>query len=200
MKEFSPSSVRNEEPIAQVLGPLLPESDPAEVLEVGSGTGQHAVAFSRRFPHVKWQPTNLPGTLSSIEAWRKEVGLANLRPALPFDLFDEAPPVDEVVDLVIAINVIHIASFDATPRLFEHAAGLLSEGSHIFLYGPFRHQGQPLEPSNEEFDSWLRRRDPESGIRLFEDVDRIAGELGFSHVETRRLPANNDAIWWKRLP
>ncbi len=197
MKQFSKACERNTEPIAEVLAELLPAADGGLVVEVGSGTGQHAVAFARRFPHLLWQPTNRPGRLASIEAWRRDAGLENLLTPLPFDLFDDDPPVEHA-ELVMAINVIHIAPFEATDKLFEHAAQLLSVGSPILLYGPYRYRDRSLEPSNERFDAFLKKRDPESGLRLFEDVDAIASNHGFKHVQTRRLPANNDAHWWMR--
>ncbi len=197
MKQFSKACERNREPIGDVLQKVLPDGEEVTVLEVGSGTGQHGVAFARRFPRILWQPTNRPGRLESIKAWRREADLDNLLPPLCFDLFDESAPV-EGADMVVAINVIHIAPFEATKQLFHHAQKLLEPGSPIFLYGPYRFRDRPLELSNERFDGFLQRRDPKSGLRLFEEVDQIADEHGFTHVETRRLPANNDAIWWVR--
>lgn len=199
MKQFSKACERNKEPIGDVLADVLPDGEEVSVLEVGSGTGQHAVAFARRFPRVLWQPTNPPGQLVSIEAWRRDAGLENVLAPLAFDLFDDEAPVDGA-DMVVAINVIHIAPFEATRRLFEHAAQLLTPGAPILLYGPYRFRDRPLEPSNERFDAFLQRRNPDSGLRLFEKVDDIAAERGFTHVKTRRLPANNDAIWWVRRP
>ncbi len=197
MKQFSKACERNEEPIAEVLQELLADIERPLVLEVGSGTGQHGAAFARRFPHLMWQPTNPPGQLDSVRAWRREAGLDNLLEPLEFDLFDEAPPVERA-DMVVAVNVIHIAPFEAAEQLFAHGARILDEGALIFLYGPYRYEGRELEPSNERFDQFLRARDPRSGIRLFEEVDAIAQSHGFDHVETRRLPANNDAHWWAR--
>ena len=195
MKQFSKACERNTDPIGDILAELLDVDEEALVLEVGSGTGQHGVAFARRFPHIVWQPTNPPGQLTSVQAWRRDADLDNLRAPRPFDLFDDEPPVERA-DLVAAINVIHIAPFEATEKLFAHAAQVLSQGSPILLYGPYRYGDRELEPSNEQFDAFLRRRDSESGLRLFEEVDQIARGCGFRHVETRRLPANNDVHWW----
>ena len=197
MKQYSKACERNEQPIGDVLEDVIADAGGRPlVLEVGSGTGQHGVAFSKRFDQIRWQPTNGPGGLASIKAWRRDAGGDNLLAPLSFDLFDDKAPVDRA-DMVVAINVIHIAPFEATGRLFEHAATLLEPGSPIFLYGPYRYSDRSLEPSNERFDAHLRRGNSPSGIRLFEKVDQLAKEQGFEHVETRRLPANNDAHWWK---
>lgn len=195
MKQFSKACERNQQPIGDVLEEVIPDGEAPLVLEVGSGTGQHGVAFAKRFGHLRWQPTNGPGGLSSIKAWRRDAGLPNLLAPQAFDLFDDQPPVSDA-DMVVAINVIHIAPFEATDRLFAHAASVLDIGDPIFLYGPYRHSDRPLEPSNERFDAFLRDRDPKSGIRRFDAVDECATRHGFEHVETRRLPANNDAVWW----
>lgn len=194
MKQYSKACERNREPIGDVLDDILPDS--GTVVEVGSGTGQHAVAFARRFPELRWQPTDRPERLDSIRAWRRDTDLDNLCAPLEFDLFDETPPIDKA-DAVIAINVIHIAPAQAIERLFFHAARLLSDGAPVILYGPYRYRDRKLEPSNERFDRHLRARDPNSGLRIFENVDRMAAKHGFDHVETRRLPANNDIHWWQ---
>ena len=195
MKHYSEACRRNEQPIAEVLREILP--DQGLVLEVGSGTGQHAAAFSRSFPDLLWQPTNQPGHLNSIEAWREEVDLPNFKSPQPFDLFDAQGPVSEA-DAMVAINVLHIAPWAATERLFFHAARLLESEDPLFIYGPFRYRGQPLEESNQRFDAFLRRRDPQSGLRCFDEVSNLAEKYGFRHCSTRRLPANNDAHWWRK--
>jgi len=195
MKQYSEACRRNEQPIAALLDEVLP--DQSLILEIGSGTGQHGVAFSQRFPNFTWQPTDQPGHLKSIEAWRAEADLPNLNKALAFDLFEPDPPISRA-DAVVAINVIHIAPATATELLFSHAAALLDSGSPVILYGPYRYENRLLEESNKSFDSFLRRRDPESGLRVFEDVDEIARQFDFEHCGTRRLPANNDAHWWRK--
>ncbi len=195
MKQYSEACRRNEQPIAEVLREILPEQ--GLVLEVGSGTGQHAAAFSRSFPKLLWQPTNQPGHLDSIEAWREEVALPNFKSPQPFDLFDAQGPVPEA-DAIVAINVLHIAPWAATERLFFHADKLLKSDAPIFIYGPFRYRDQPLEESNQRFDAFLQRRDPQSGLRYFDEVSNQAQEYGFRHCGTRRLPANNDAHWWRK--
>lgn len=198
MKQYSTACIRNEEPIAEVLSEVivsfLPAS-PVRVLEIGSGTGQHGVAFGVRFPELLWQPTNPRGALESVEAWRKEAGLMNLLPALEFDLLEEGTS-PEPADLVVAINVVHIAPFEATEALFRRAPKLLRGAGAILLYGPFRYRERELEPSNVEFDLFLRQRDSRSGLRVFEEVNELAGVGGFVHQKSWRLPANNDAHLW----
>lgn len=193
-KRYSKACERNKEPIGDVLDEVLPET--GLVLEIGSGTGQHAVAFADRFPSLTWQPTDRPGRLDSIRAWRRDADLPNLATPRTFDVFDDEPPVDEA-DAVVAINVIHIAPPEAIDPLFEHAAGLLDSGDFAVLYGPYRFRDRDLEPSNQQFDRRLRSGPGDRGLRVFEDVDDIASDHGFEHVETRRLPANNDIHWWR---
>ena len=195
MKRFSKACQRNREPIGEVLDDVLPDS--GCILEVGSGTGQHAAYFARRFPQLQWQPTDRPGHLDSIEAWRRDSDASNCCAPRPFDLFDDTPPVDDA-DGLVAINVIHIAPAAAIDRLFHHASTLLSDGAPVVLYGPYRYRDRKLEPSNQRFDRHLQQRDPESGLRLFENVDDTAAEYGCEHIDTRRLPANNDIHWWVR--
>ena len=112
---------------------------------------------------------------------------------------DESPPVPRA-DVVLAINVIHIAPWEATQRLFSHAARMLGGGGFVYLYGPFRYRDRELEPSNQRFDAWLHGRAPHSGIRTFEEVDGVARDHGFTLVADEPMPANNRSIWWERDP
>jgi SAM-dependent methyltransferase len=193
MKQSSPSCERNKEPILAVLREIL--SVPGLVLEIGSGSGQHAVHFARGLPHVEWQPTDVADNLPGISAWRDEAGLANLREPLTLDLFSDRWPVTKA-QVVVCINTIHIVSWEAVERLFAGAGRLLSPGGVMYVYGPYRYADRPLEPSNEEFDRWLKARDAASGVRLFEDVNRLAGQNGLMLVGDRAMPANNRSIWW----
>ncbi|MFU8807215.1 MAG: DUF938 domain-containing protein, partial [Bradymonadaceae bacterium] len=126
-----------------------------------------------------------------------EADLPNLKPGLEFDLFDPAPPIAEA-QAIICINVIHIAPREATRALIAHAETLLPKDGLLYLYGPFQYTDRPLEPSNENFDRWLKARNPRSGIRSFEAVNSIAREYGFDLVEDRPMPANNRSIWWSK--
>ena len=193
MKQFSPSCERNKEPILAVLREVL--TRPGLVLEIGSGSGQHAVHFAGALPHLMWQPSDVVDALPGISAWRAEAGLANLREPLVLDLFADDWPVTEA-QAVVCINTIHIVSWPGVERLFAGAGRLLAPGGVMYVYGPYRYADRPLEPSNEEFDQWLKLRDPVSGVRLFEDVNRLAGQNGLKLAGDRAMPANNRSIWW----
>ena len=193
MKQFSPSCERNKEPILAVLREVL--TRPGLVLEIGSGSGQHAVHFAGALPHLTWQPSDVVDALPGISAWRAEAGLANLREPLMLDLFADNWPVTEA-QAVVCINTIHIVSWPGVERLFAGAGRLLAPGGVMYVYGPYRYADRPLEPSNEEFDQWLKLRDPVSGVRLFEDVNRLAGQNGLKLAGDRAMPANNRSIWW----
>ena len=193
MKQSSPSCERNKEPILAVLREIL--AVPGLVLEIGSGSGQHAVHFARGLPHVEWQPTDVADNLPSISAWRDEAALTNLREPLALDLFSDRWPV-AVAQAVVCVNTIHIVSWEAVERLFAGVGRLLSPGGVMYVYGPYRYADRSLEPSNEEFDRWLKARDSASGVRLFEDVNRLAGLNGLMLAGDRDMPANNRSIWW----
>lgn len=193
MKQSSPSCERNKEPILAVLREVL--SVPGLVLEIGSGSGQHAVHFARGLPHVEWQPTDVADNLPGISAWRDEAGLANLREPLVLDLFSDRWPVT-AAQAAVCINTIHIVSWEAVERLFAGVGRLLKPGGTMYVYGPYRYADRPFEPSNEEFDRWLKARDPASGVRWFEDVNRLAGQNGLILAGDRAMPANNRSIWW----
>jgi SAM-dependent methyltransferase len=194
MKQFSPSCERNKEPILAVLRDIL--TVPGLVLEIGSGSGQHAVHFARGLPHLQWQPTDVTECLPGISAWRAEAGLANLREPLALDLFSDDWPA--AAQAVVCINTIHIVSWRGVENLFAGAGRMLAPGGILYVYGPYRYAGRPLEPGNEDFDRWLKARDPVSGVRLFEDVNRLAGENGLTLAGDRAMPANNRSIWWVR--
>ena len=195
MKQSSPSCERNKEPILAALREIL--AVPGLVLEIGSGSGQHAVHFARGLPHVEWQPTDVTENLPSISAWRDEAGLANLREPLAIDLFSDRWPI-AAAQAVVCINTIHIVSWLAVERLFAGVGRLLKPGGTMYVYGPYRYAGRPLEPSNEEFDRWLKARDVASGVRQFEDVNRLALENGLTLAGDRAMPANNRSLWWVR--
>ncbi|MDH3311238.1 MAG: class I SAM-dependent methyltransferase [Gammaproteobacteria bacterium] len=195
MKQFSPSCERNKGPILAVLREII--TTPGRVLEIGSGSGQHAVHFARGLPHVTWLPTDTAENLPSIAAWRAEAHLPNLHEPQALDLFADAWPVEQAQALV-CINTIHIISWASVEKLFDGAGRVLLPGGILYVYGPYRYAERPLEPSNEEFDRWLKARDPLSGVRLFEDVNRLAEQKGFVLAGDRAMPANNRSLWWKK--
>lgn len=196
MKQSAPAAERNRDPILEVLREVL--ADRRRVLEIGSGTGEHAAWFAPRLPHLAWQPSDMPGRLDSIEAWRAQAQAENLAAPLELDLLGERPPGLEA-DAVVCINTVHIVSWRGVEALARLAGELLPRGGVLYLYGPFRYTARALEPSNQQFDRWLRSRDPDSGIRLFEDLDALARDNGLVHEGDRPMPANNRSLWWRRV-
>lgn len=197
MKEYAPACERNSQVILDMLKQILPRS--RSVLEIGSGTGQHAAYFASQLPHLHWQPTD-SGTLDSIHAWREEAALENLLPPRRLDLLslpDFTGWAD--YDAIVCINTIHIMAWQGTEELFELAAQQLPEHGVVYVYGPYRYADRPLEPSNENFDQWLKQRDPQSGVRDFEAVNRLASRAGFKLGNDIAMPANNRSIWWEKL-
>ena len=198
MKEYAPACERNSQVILNVLQRILAHS--RTVLEIGSGTGQHAVFFANGLPHLQWQPTNKE-SLESINAWRGEAEFENVLPAKSMDLLagtDHQYFRLPEIDAIVCINTVHIMAWQGTEKLFELAASAILPGGVLYLYGPYRYADRPLEPSNENFDLWLKERDPLSGIRDFEAVNRLAGLAGFELQEDLAMPANNRSIWWSK--
>jgi SAM-dependent methyltransferase len=197
MKRHAPAAARNRDPILAVLRGLLPEG--ARVLEIASGTGEHAAAFARELPGVTWQPSDAdPAALASIEAWRREEGRANLLPALEIDA--AAPPweVGEV-DAVVAVNLVHIAPWPVAEGLFAGASRVLAARGVLFLYGPYRFDGAFTAPSNAAFDASLRAQDPAWGVRDVRDLTRLAEAGGLVHEAVVAMPANNHCLVYRRL-
>jgi cyclopropane fatty-acyl-phospholipid synthase-like methyltransferase len=186
---------RNKGPIAEVLVEVLP--DEGRVLEVGCGTGQHAVFFASRFDGLEWIPADRPGRLDSMRARRQRADLPNLAEPVALDLFDDEWPVDDI-DAIVAINVLHIAPWEATERLFAHADRLLDNDGVLYVYGPFRDANRELKPSNKKFDRMLQARDPQMGLRLRQDVEQKAAGHGFRLVADEPMPANNRSLIWRR--
>lgn len=187
VKRRAPAAARNVGPIGEVLAEWLPER--GIVLEIASGTGEHALAFARRFPHLDWQPTDPdPKALASIEAWAEE-GPANLKPPVQLDVCGDWP-IDKA-DAILCINMVHIAPWGASLGLLDGAARLLGPGAPLILYGPWVQSDVPTAPSNQAFDLSLRDRDPRWGLRLVEDFAAEAGLRGLQLAERRPMPSNN---------
>ena len=196
LKQFAPSFEGNKDDILPVLRDVLPSR--GLVLEIGSGTGQHAAFFAAHFPRLVWQPTDLAANLPSIRAWREDAGLANLREPLALDLFEGRWPVNSA-QAVICINTVHIVAWKGVENLFAGAGRVLAPGGVMYVYGAYRYATRPLEPSNEKFDEWLKARDPVSGVRDFEAVNALAERNGLRLREDRAMHGNNRSIWWVKL-
>jgi SAM-dependent methyltransferase len=183
---------RNREPILEVLRRVLPRS--GLVLEIASGTGQHAAFFARALPALRWQPSDPSSAhLESIAAWAAQSGADNIAAPLALDVEKQPWPVTEA-DAILNINMIHIAPWSATEALFRGAARLLSPPGLLFLYGPFQRGGRHTAESNERFDERLRAEDPRWGVRDLGDVEAVAAVEGFLAPEIITLPANNLAL------
>ena len=196
MKRHAPATERNRDPIAAVLRDVLPSS--GLVLEVASGTGEHAAYFARLFPGLDWQPSDPdPDALTSIEAWAADEGLPNLRAPVQLDAAGDTWPIDRA-DAVLCVNMAHISPWSATLGLLRGASRLLPAGAPLILYGPYRREGVATAPSNEAFDKSLKARDPEWGLRLLEDVVAEAAEVGFALERVVEMPANNLTVVFRR--
>ncbi len=191
---------RNREPILEVLRRVLPPV--GLVLEIASGTGQHVVFFARSladtFPALRWQPSDPSAThLGSIRAWAAERGTGNVAEPVALDVEVQPWPV-ATADAILNINMIHIAPWSATEALFRGAAQLLPPTGLLFLYGPFKRDGQHTAESNQRFDERLRAEDPRWGVRDLGDIQAVAGAAGFGAPEIVPMPANNLSLIFRR--
>lgn len=197
MKQFSEACERNREPILGVLREVL--AGARRVLEIGSGTGQHAVYFAAALPQLEWLPSDLPENHPGIEAWRAEAGLPNLQPPRLLDVHAPAWPVDGA-DAVFSANTAHILDWAGVERMIAGAAALLPAGGPLVLYGPFNYGGRYTSEGNARLDAWLRARDPASGVRDFEAVDALARGAGLALERDVAMPSNNRTLVWRRPP
>ena len=195
-RRSAPAALRNREPIADVLGEWLPPR--GLVLEIASGTGEHAIYFAERFPQLDWQPSDIHAdALRSIEAWRSAAELPNVRAALVVDAASSDWPISRA-DAVLSINMVHISPWASALGLISGSARLLPPGGPLILYGPWLKADIETAQSNRDFDDDLRQRDPEWGLRSVEDFAAAAAEKGFELTETRRMPANNLMLLLRR--
>ena len=196
MKLSAPAAIRNREPIAAVLAEWLPPT--GLVLEVASGSGEHAVFFAHAFPRLDWQPTDPdPAAVSSIEAWRADSGLANLREPAILDATASTWPVERA-EAVLNINMVHISPWKAALGLLDGAAQVLPPSGRLILYGPWIVDGIDTAPSNLAFDADLKRRNPAWGLRRVEDFAHEAETRGLMLSDQRAMPANNRMLLFRR--
>lgn len=197
-KRHAPATLRNRQPLLDVLRPRLP--DTGLLLEIASGSGEHAVFLAEALPHLTFQPSDPDeGALSSIRAWTAEAGLPNLRPPLRLDAADPADWPALRPDAILCVNMIHIAPWAAALGLFTGAARLLPAGAPLFLYGPYKRGGRHTADSNAAFDADLRARNPQWGVRDLEQVADLAATHGFSAPDVLEMPANNLTLAFRRL-
>lgn len=197
-KPHAPACDRNRDPILAVLRAHFAER--RRVLEIGSGTGQHAVHFAQAMPWLQWQASDVEGNLPGIRAWLDDAGLPNTPAPLVLDVLDRPwPAVD--MDAVFTANTLHIMGWDGVQAFFRGAGQALANasGGTLVAYGPFSYGGAYTSDSNREFDGWLKARDPQSGIRAFEAVDALAADAGLGLIDDVAMPANNRCLVWGRL-
>jgi SAM-dependent methyltransferase len=195
-RRSAPAALRNREPIAEVLQQWLPER--GLVLEIASGTGEHAAFFAERFPALEWQPSDVhPDALESTAAWREAAGLPNLRVPLVVDAASADWPIDRA-DAMLSINMVHISPWASALGLLDGAKRLLAPGAPLILYGPWLKDDIETAPSNAAFDTDLKRRDPAWGLRRVEDFAAAAEERGLAIEATRPVPANNLMLLLRR--
>ena len=195
MLPSSEACERNKGPILEVLRTAFAQR--VQVLEIGSGTGQHAVHFARHLPHLEWQPTELGAQLTALAERIRLEGPPNLR--APIELDVHAPPWRVAqVDAVFSANTLHIMAWDAVEDFFRGVGAVLGAPGVLCVYGPFRYRGAYTSDSNAEFDRFLRGRDAASGIRDFEALEHLARGQGLELAADHAMPANNQTLVWRR--
>ena len=199
MKQFSEACIQNREPILSVLRETFAAA--RHVLEIGSGTGQHAVYFSRHLPHLRWQTSDLEENHAGINAWLHEAALNNTLPPFTLNVTDvswtESTP-ESTYDGVFSANTTHIMSWPAVQEMFTGIGKLLETDARFCLYGPFNYNGSYTSDSNRRFDIWLKERDPASGIRHFEALNELALSNGMRLETDFEMPVNNRLLVWKK--
>lgn len=195
-RRHAPATSRNRDPILAVLRRCLPER--GLILEVASGTGEHAAYFAAQLPGITWQPTDHEAAqLESIRAWRQEAQLANLREPQKLSATAAVWPV-AAADAIVCINMIHIAPWAACEGLLDGAARILPDDGLLYLYGPFRIGGVHISESNAAFDAGLRAQDPAWGVRDLDEVAARAAVSGLRLVEVVEMPSNNRSVLFRR--
>jgi cyclopropane fatty-acyl-phospholipid synthase-like methyltransferase len=193
-KPFAPACERNRGPILDVLKQYFP--DRRRILEIGSGTGQHAVFFAPAFPNATWQTSELAENLPGLRMWLDEAALPNLPPPIVLDVTGVWP--DTRFDAVFSANTLHIMPWSTVEQFFAGLSRLLEPDGLLAAYGPFNYHGTYTSQSNREFDAWLKQRSADSAIRDFEAVDRLAHAIGCQLVKDHAMPANNRLLVWRR--
>ncbi len=197
-KQFSPAAERNKQPIRDALARILPAPRPARVLELASGSGQHAAWCVAGLPNLTWQPTERdPVLMQSLAAFQAEALDRFLAP-VAFDLAQDDWGQFGTVDAVFAANLAHVAPWEVVDALFIGAATVLAEGGQLILYGPFLRDGQPVSPADAAFDESLRAQNPAWGLRDVADLHDAAAEAGLAPLDDIPMPANNAILVWAR--
>jgi len=194
-KPFAESCAQNQQVILDVLKTLL--TDAGTVLEIGSGTGQHAVFFTQHMPHLNWQPSDLLDQHAGMQMWLNEVEHNRINSPLEINV-DEGPWAVKDVDYVYTANTTHIISSSQAENMLRHIGSSLKPGGLFIQYGPFNYNGNYTSESNARFDVWLKQRDSNSGIKHFETMQQQANENGMVLIKDIEMPANNRILVWRK--
>ncbi|MFP3873760.1 MAG: DUF938 domain-containing protein [Thiohalophilus sp.] len=195
MKPFAEACEENKQPILAVLQRQF--TDCRTILEIGSGTGQHAVFFAEQMPHLHWQPSDVAENLPGIRLWQAESQRDDLAPPFVLDLRKPVWP-QTSYDGVFSANTVHIMGWPAVETLFEGVGRVLASGGRFCLYGPFKYNGVHTSESNARFDVGLRQRNPVSGVRDVADLQQLAEAAGLSLIEDIEMPVNNRTLVWQK--
>jgi len=196
IKQYSQACENNKQPILETIKPLLKGA--ANLLEIGSGTGQHAVFFAEQLPHLKWQTSDLIENHQSIQLWIDDAQLNNISLPLPLDVLTDVWP-QQNYDAVYSANTAHIMPWKAVEAMFDGVGKLLNKGGLFILYGPFKYDGEFTSNSNQQFEVWLKSIDLERGIRDFEALQLLVDNNGMSLLENYSMPANNQILVWQKI-
>ena len=194
-KPWAESSEQNKQVISQVSQKLF--TAPGDVLEIGSGTGQHAVHFTQQMPHLIWHPSDCADQIPGMTLWFNEVTHQRIRQPLILDVNQTWPP--QLFDYIFTANTLHIVSWMAVQALFAGAGKILKPGGLFAQYGPFNYDGQYTSDSNARFDMWLKERDPQSGIRHFEELEKLAKQNNMMLHSDHEMPVNNRVLVWQKI-
>jgi cyclopropane fatty-acyl-phospholipid synthase-like methyltransferase len=191
----SDAAERNKAPILAIIAAEFARTQ--RVLEIGSGTGQHALHFAAHLPDISWQPSDTGDYLPTLRERLRSEGTANLREVIELDVRRQPWPID-VVDGIFSANTLHIMSWDAVQDFFRGVGHVLGKPGVLCIYGPFRYGERYTSDSNARFDEFLRRRDPDSGIRDAHELDGLARRQGLEPAADHAMPANNQLLVWRR--
>lgn len=194
-KPYSQACENNKQVILEKIATVF--SSPGTILEIGTGTGQHAVHFARNLPHIQWQPSDHPSNFQLCMPWLDDAGLPNINPPLPLDVSapDRQLP---LINGVYSANTAHIMSWPEVEAMFRGVAAILDAGEAFCLYGPFNYGGQFTSPSNRQFDAHLKQRNPEMGIRDMDDLKRFGNAVRLTLESDFEMPANNRLLVWRK--
>lgn len=198
MKPFSESCVQNRVPIIQIIKPLLMKCE--TVLEIGSGTGQHAVYFATEMPQLTWYTSDREQNHWGIQQWLDEAKLDNTKPPIALDVGDQQAwrDLEQSFDAIFSANTLHIMSASEVECFFAEVAAILKPQALLIVYGSFNYQGRYTSDSNARFDDWLKRQNPQSAIRDSEWLDELAKKVAMKRIQDYTMPANNRILVWQK--